>query len=296
MAAPTARRRRRRLRRAAADRPGRAPRRRRSASPGLPRRRRSGGPGAARLLRRSATCCSTCPAATTTCARCASSASSSGSRTGRSCRPGSRVVDIRVEPSFRRRVQRTIAVLEDETGTIDATWFGRRFIERRLHPGARSSSGQGQTVRPEADARQPGVPGGRRGGAEVLHAGRIVPVYRLTAGLTAARLRIGDPRGARPRRPRLPGVPARGPARGEGLTGIAPALEEAHYPAPSRAGTPPSAGWRSTSCWRSRWHGRAATATCPRRGTDHRPRRRGGSRDPHSPPRPSPPGRGGTLS
>ena len=42
------------------------------------------------------------------------------------------VVDVRVEASFRRRIQRTIAVLEDETGSIDATWFGRRFIERRF--------------------------------------------------------------------------------------------------------------------------------------------------------------------
>ena len=48
-----------------------------------------------------------------------------------------RVVDVRVEPSFRRRIQRTIALLEDETGTLEATWFGRRFIERRLHPGDR---------------------------------------------------------------------------------------------------------------------------------------------------------------
>src|SRR6202008_2708259 len=38
------------------------------------------------------------------------------------------VADVRVEPSFRRRIQRTIAVLEDETGTVEATWFGRRFI------------------------------------------------------------------------------------------------------------------------------------------------------------------------
>src|SRR6185295_17272844 len=47
------------------------------------------------------------------------------------------VADVRVEASFRRRVQRTIAVLEDDTGSIDATWFGRRYIERRLHPGQR---------------------------------------------------------------------------------------------------------------------------------------------------------------
>ena len=46
------------------------------------------------------------------------------------------VGDVRVEPGFRGRTQRTIARLEDVTGGIDATWFGRRFIERRLHVGA----------------------------------------------------------------------------------------------------------------------------------------------------------------
>ena len=38
-------------------------------------------------------------------------------------------------PAFRGRIQRTIARLEDDTGSIDATWFGRRFIERRLPVG-----------------------------------------------------------------------------------------------------------------------------------------------------------------
>ena len=52
-------------------------------------------------------------------------------------RPASASRDVRVEPTFRRRVQRTIAILEDETGSIEATWFGRRFIERRLHAGRR---------------------------------------------------------------------------------------------------------------------------------------------------------------
>ena len=36
-----------------------------------------------------------------------------------------RVADVRVEPSFRRRIQRTVARLEDDTGTIDATWLSR---------------------------------------------------------------------------------------------------------------------------------------------------------------------------
>ena len=45
------------------------------------------------------------------------------------------VADVRVEQGFRKRTQRTIARLEDRTGSIDATWFGRRFIERRLRVG-----------------------------------------------------------------------------------------------------------------------------------------------------------------
>ena len=32
-----------------------------------------------------------------------------------------RVADVRVEPSFRRRIQRTIALFEDETGSVEAT-------------------------------------------------------------------------------------------------------------------------------------------------------------------------------
>ena len=49
-----------------------------------------------------------------------------------------RVVDVRVEASFRRRVQRTIAVLEDDTGTIEATWFGRLSETADMREGTRA--------------------------------------------------------------------------------------------------------------------------------------------------------------
>ncbi|MEO8272747.1 MAG: ATP-dependent DNA helicase RecG [Chloroflexota bacterium] len=99
------------------------------------------------------------------------------------------VVDVRVEASFRRRVQRTIAVLEDGSGSIDATWFGRRYIERRLHPGDKVIvSGKlkhfGRTRTLDNPDFQP-----EGNEDELLHVGRIVPVYRLTAGLTAVTLR-----------------------------------------------------------------------------------------------------------
>jgi ATP-dependent DNA helicase RecG len=100
-----------------------------------------------------------------------------------------RVGEVRVEPGFRGRTQRTIARLEDETGSIDATWFGRRFIERRLFVGAEivvsgkvKHFGRRLTLdNPEFQVVADDT--------ELLHAGRIVPVYRLTGGLTAVRLR-----------------------------------------------------------------------------------------------------------
>ena len=141
-----------------------------------------------------------------------------------------RVVDVRVEGSFRRRIQRTIAELEDETGSVEATWFGRRFIERRLFPGADiivsgklKHFGRKLTL-DNPDFQAVGAEG------EMLHVGRIVPIYRLTAGLTAARLRIAM-REALDRA----GVhydeylPAPLLAEQE-LEGIARALEDAHYP------------------------------------------------------------------
>jgi ATP-dependent DNA helicase RecG len=142
-----------------------------------------------------------------------------------------RVADVRVEPSFRRRIQRTIAVFEDETGSVEATWFGRRFIERRLFPGADIIvSGKLKHFGRKLTLDNPDFqPVGAEG--EMLHVGRIVPIYRLTAGLTAARLRIAirealDKAGTQ----YAEYLPA--PILSEeGLVGIARALEDAHYPA-----------------------------------------------------------------
>jgi ATP-dependent DNA helicase RecG len=140
-----------------------------------------------------------------------------------------RVADLRVEPTFRRRVQRTVAELEDETGTITATWFGRRYIERRLGAGDKvvvsgrlKRFGRRLTLdNPEFQRDDEGA---------LLHAGRIVPVYRLTAGITGTSLRRAM-RGA---------LDAAGKAYPEYLPApiatanevppIGAALEEAHFP------------------------------------------------------------------
>jgi ATP-dependent DNA helicase RecG len=141
-----------------------------------------------------------------------------------------RVDDVRVEASFRRRIQRTIARLSDETGQIEATWFGRRFIERRLKRGQQivvsgrlKRFGRALTIdNPEFQAVE--------GDGEVLHAGRIVPVYRLTAGLTAARLRVAMREALDKAGHAYPEYLPEGLRREEGVVGIADALESAHYP------------------------------------------------------------------
>ncbi len=142
-----------------------------------------------------------------------------------------RVDDVRVEASWRRRVQRTIARLSDDTGQIEATWFGRRFIERRLKRGQEivvsgrlKRFGRALTIdNPEFQAVE--------GDGEVLHAGRIVPVYRLTAGLTAARLRVAMRDALDRAGHAYPEYLPSSLRRDEGLVGVAEALESAHYPA-----------------------------------------------------------------
>jgi ATP-dependent DNA helicase RecG len=97
------------------------------------------------------------------------------------------VRDVRVEPGFGRKPQRVIAQLEDASGTAEAIWFGRRYVERRLKAGdelivsgkVTMRGWRAQFTSPEFSAV----------GAESVHTARVVPVYRLTAGVTQKRLR-----------------------------------------------------------------------------------------------------------
>ena len=157
---------------------------------------------------------------------------------------------IRQEQTFRRRVQRTTAYLGDDTGEVEATWFGRRGIEKRLHAGDRivvsgKVKRRGFTTTFDNPEFQPDD------GTALLHAGRIVPVYRLTAGLTAATLRRAIrqaldavaagypeylPLPARAAAAQSEDEPAGadGPVAGSApvsrFTPVAEALESAHYP------------------------------------------------------------------
>jgi ATP-dependent DNA helicase RecG len=140
------------------------------------------------------------------------------------------VGDVRVEPGFRGRIQRTIARLEDDTGSIDATWFGRRFIERRLPVGGEivvsgkvKHFGRRLTLdNPEFQVVAEDT--------TLLHAGRIVPVYPLTGGLTAIRLRSAIREALDKAGYAYPEYLPAAIAAEESLVPITRAIEEAHYP------------------------------------------------------------------
>jgi ATP-dependent DNA helicase RecG len=98
-----------------------------------------------------------------------------------------RVDAIRVEPGFGRRPQRVIAQLSDDTGSAEAIWFGRRFVERRLNQGDElivSGKVTQRGWRPQFTSPE-FSPVGR----ESVHTARVVPVYHLVGGVTQKRLR-----------------------------------------------------------------------------------------------------------
>ncbi len=98
-----------------------------------------------------------------------------------------RVEAVRVEPGFGKRPQRVIAQLSDQSGTAEAIWFGRQFVERRLAQGDELIV-SGKVVvkgwRPQFTSPE-FSPIGR----DSVHTARVVPVYHLAAGVTQKRLR-----------------------------------------------------------------------------------------------------------
>ncbi len=101
-----------------------------------------------------------------------------------------RVVEVRVDKGFGRRPQRVIAQLADDTGTAEAIWFGRQFVEQRL---ARVAPGDELIFSGKVALRgwrpQFVGPDFSPVGADSVHTGRVVPVYRLAGGVTQKRAR-----------------------------------------------------------------------------------------------------------
>jgi ATP-dependent DNA helicase RecG len=137
-----------------------------------------------------------------------------------------RVDAVRVEPGFGRRPQRVVAQLSDDSGSAEAVWFGRRFVERRLRTGDEvvvSGKVAQRGWRPQFTS-----PEFSPVGHESVHTARVVPVYHLSAGVTQKRLRELL---ARILEAALPVVedPLAPEERGE-LPELDAALQAAHFP------------------------------------------------------------------
>ena len=139
------------------------------------------------------------------------------------------VVDVRVEQTWRRRLQRTTAYLRDESGEAEAIWFGRRFIERRVRSGDRVIvSGK---IRHRGFLAQFDDPSFERlDGHELVHTGRIVPVYHLTAGVTITWLRGAIKKTLDRFAPGYPEYLPEAVRRAHDLPDVARALLEVHFP------------------------------------------------------------------
>ncbi len=140
-----------------------------------------------------------------------------------------RVVALSVGQTWRRGVQVTTARLADGTGEAEAVWYGRRYIDRRLRVGD-SIVLSGKLKRAGLTPLLDNPEFQRDDGSTLLHAGRIVPVYRLTRGLTAVRLRIAMRAALERFGQRYPEYLPPSILDAEGLLGIGEALSEAHFP------------------------------------------------------------------
>ena len=186
----------------------------------------------------------------------------------RSATSGSSPAFRRPDPADDRRASRT------RPAAIDATWFGRRFIERRLHVGAEIVvSGKVKHFGRQLTLDNPEFQAVGRATTELLHAGRIVPVYRADRR-PHRRSASGPPSARRSTRPAYayPGVPAGRDRRRGGPRADRAGDRGGPLPATrSRAATPRSAGSPSTSCSRSSsgWS-RRRRQRGPRRGPGDR--------------------------
>ncbi len=137
------------------------------------------------------------------------------------------VLRVRAGRTARRGIQVVTADLADGTGAAEAQWYGRQFVERRLHEGddllfSGKLRKRGASVLLDNPVFQP--PDG-----DLVHVGRIVPVYRLTAGLPIRTLRAAI-RAALDRLPPYPEYLGPGIRDELGLVGIGEALAQVHFP------------------------------------------------------------------
>ncbi len=114
------------------------------------------------------------------------------------------IKDIESTKAWKKQMEITTAIVEDETGTIKAVWFNQPFMEQNLHPGSEvylaGKVKQGKTglflsspiyeISRYRDIemtryRDDEMSIYRNVDISTSHTGRIVPIYQETVGLTS---------------------------------------------------------------------------------------------------------------
>ncbi|MEA1936927.1 MAG: ATP-dependent DNA helicase RecG [Patescibacteria group bacterium] len=99
-----------------------------------------------------------------------------------------KIVDIQNIRTWKRKMNITEALVEDDSGAIKAVWFNQPFLVRNLKIGANVSlSGKVAYAQEGLQLSSPAYE--LLGKGQVLHTARLVPVYHETEGLSSKWLR-----------------------------------------------------------------------------------------------------------
>ena len=97
------------------------------------------------------------------------------------------IIDVASRRAQTRRLSITEAVLQDDSGQISAVWFNQPYLANTL--AGRPNVALAGRVEYGRHGLQLTSPEYELDAAERIHAGRLVPVYPLTAGVTQRQLR-----------------------------------------------------------------------------------------------------------
>ncbi len=125
----------------------------------------------------------------------------------------------------------TEAVVGDETGNIRVVWFNQPYLARRFRPGTRLVlSGRVSVFRDARVMESPEYEVVQDDGEDLIHTGRLVPIYPLTEGLTPRTVRRLIKGALDSWASRVPDPLPEAMRRRAGLLDLPQAVYQAHYP------------------------------------------------------------------
>lgn len=143
------------------------------------------------------------------------------------------VVEIRARPARSGRVRVIEAAIADESGQILAVWFNQVYLAKTLR-GRRNVAFAGR-VESGAYDRQLTSPEYELDVHRMVHAGRLVPVYPLTRGISQRQLRRWMALGVEDYASSVPETLGAAQRQAHGLPDIATAVRHLHFPVDAEA-------------------------------------------------------------